>query len=89
MDEARAYCKAVGKRLPSEEEWTFAATGGGDSEQPYPWGYAEPTNSSSHIPAQVTGNVFHGPEPVGKYPKGASPFGVLDLIGGVWLRTKC
>ena len=37
--------------------------------------------------AQVTGTVFPGPEHVGKYPAGASPFGVLDMIGSVWQMT--
>jgi formylglycine-generating enzyme required for sulfatase activity len=59
MDEARAYCAAVGKRLPREEEWLFAATGGGASEQPYPWGFAEVDFSKTNIyaPVQITGTL--------------------------------
>jgi formylglycine-generating enzyme required for sulfatase activity len=84
MDEARAYCTALGKRLPREEEWQFAATGG-VSDQPYPWGYS--AANASTTPAQITGTVFTGPDFVGRYPVGASPFGVLDLIGNVWQMT--
>eukprot|EP01052_Picozoa_sp_SAG31_P003370 SAG31_NODE_128_length_23532_cov_21.204754_15_plen_668_part_00 len=86
LAEARAYCKAVGKRLPREEEWQFAATGGGDDIRPYPWGFAEPV-PGKHIPIQHTGNVFPGPEHVKKYPAGASPFGVQDMTGSVWQMT--
>ena len=83
--QARAYCKSLGKRLPKEEEWQFAATGGGDGAQLYPWGDNPPNASTT--PKQVTGTDFPGPEPVGKYPAGASPFGVMDLIGSVWQMT--
>jgi len=61
------------------------ATGGGDREQPYPWGYSDPDNTRA--PQQITGTVFTGPEAVGKYPAGASPFGVQDMIGSVWQMT--
>ena len=81
MEEAKAYCKAQGKRLPREEEWHFAATGGGDSLATYPWGFGAPNASTT--PRQQSGNVFPGPEPVGKYPAGASPFGILDMVGNV------
>jgi len=90
MDEARAYCKSLGKRLPHEEEWMFASTGGGNSTQPYPWGTEDPTlpaNQRKYMPEQRTGTVFPGPEHVGKYPAGASPFGVLDLVGSIWQYT--
>jgi formylglycine-generating enzyme required for sulfatase activity len=86
IEEARAYCKAMGKRLPREEEWVFAATGGGDSTQPYPWGYAAAV-PGSNVPIQRTDNVYPGPEAVGKYPTGASPFGILDMVGNVWQYT--
>ena len=85
MDEARSYCKSVGKRLPREEEWQFAATGGGEGTQVYPWGDSPP--GPDMVPAQVTGTVFPGPEHVGKHPAGASPFGIQDLIGNVWQMT--
>jgi len=88
MDEARAYCKAVGKRLPHEEEWMFAASGGGNSTQTYPWGNEDPTKEQGkYMPEQRTGTVFPGPEHVGKYPAGASPFGIMDLIGNIWQYT--
>jgi hypothetical protein len=87
MEEAKAYCAAQGKRLPHEEEWQFAANGGGDSTQPYPWGFDEPNATTKFTPAQRTGTVFPGPEKVGSYPLGASPFGILDMVGNVWQMT--
>eukprot|EP01047_Picozoa_sp_COSAG01_P033880 COSAG01_NODE_2515_length_7529_cov_77.394347_3_plen_250_part_00 len=86
LAEARAYCEAVGKRLPREEEWQFAATGGGDDRRPYPWGDDAPVEGK-HIPKQHSGTVFPGPEPVGTHPAGASPFGVEDMTGSVWQMT--
>ena len=70
------------KRTVPPAEWQFAATGGGDSTITYPWGNGAPNASTT--PEQRTGTVFPGPEHVGKYPAGASPFGILDLIGNVW-----
>lgn len=55
------------------------------ANQPYPWG-ADP-NEPDTIPTQINGTVFTGPEPVGKYPRGASPFGVMDMVGSVWQMT--
>ena len=69
--------------LPHEEEWQFAANGGGDSTTMYPWGDSPPVPGNT-TPPQVTGTVFPGPEHVGKYPNGASPFGILDMVGNVW-----
>lgn len=85
LDEARAYCAYLGKRLPHEEEWQFAATGGGDDDRQYPWGNALP--NSTYAATQTTGNVFRGPEPVDAHPAGASPFGILDMMGNVWQMT--
>eukprot|EP01050_Picozoa_sp_SAG11_P011577 SAG11_NODE_1237_length_5426_cov_4.878543_4_plen_1325_part_00 len=85
--EAKAYCTSQGKRLPHEEEWQFAANGGGDSTQTYPWGSTAPNETNKLAPPQRTGNVFPGPEKVGSYPAGASPFGILDMVGNVWQMT--
>ena len=85
IEEARGFCTAMGKRLPREEEWQFAATGGADSQRTYPWGETLPNATTT--PAQRTGTTFPGPEHVGRYPAGASPFGILDMVGSVWQMT--
>jgi formylglycine-generating enzyme required for sulfatase activity len=56
------------------------------TDQKYPWGNDK---NQSLFPKQTTGNVFNGPEPVGRYGKASlSPFGVSDLIGNVWQYTS-
>jgi gamma-glutamyl hercynylcysteine S-oxide synthase len=82
LEDARAYAKWAGKRLPHEWEWQLAAQGTDGRE--YPWGNQwQPAN----VPAPATGRTMPGPDNVDAHPSGASPYGVMDMTGNVWQWT--
>jgi serine/threonine protein kinase/formylglycine-generating enzyme required for sulfatase activity len=92
LEDAKAFAAwrserdGVAYRLPTEDEWEYAALGGGASQIPgaaprmYPWG-AQWSEGYANLGGA-------GPAPAGSFPLGRTPQGLEDMIGNVWEWTS-
>jgi formylglycine-generating enzyme required for sulfatase activity len=81
--QSATFCNADGSRLPSEEEWEWAARGGARGTT-YPWGNTDPDFQLCWSGVSKR----DGTCAVGSAPGGDSPLGIHDLAGNVWEWTS-
>lgn len=93
-NDAKNYLEWVGKRLPTEIEWEYAAKGGKDTGKPYAWGeslvdqgrYQANTWTGTFPIENIAEDGYLQTSPVGKF--GVTEIGLTDMGGNVWEWTQ-
>jgi formylglycine-generating enzyme required for sulfatase activity len=81
--QSTAYCRVQGKRLPTANEWEWAARGG-EQGRTFPWGFRAPDSQVCWSGIEKRSSTC----PVGSLPEGDALGGIHDLAGNVWEWTS-
>jgi formylglycine-generating enzyme required for sulfatase activity len=91
-NDAKAYCRSVGRRLPTEAEWEKAASwdDAKSESRVYPWGNSIDCSYANYYGGENKTLCAGDTTPVGSYPNGNSFYGVLDMAGNVseWVADR-
>jgi formylglycine-generating enzyme required for sulfatase activity len=82
QEAAKAYAAWAGKALPSDAQWEKACRG--TDGRFWPWGNTPPTPELANLGPHTRDHSY---DKVGSHPKGASPYGCLDMIGNQYEWT--
>ena len=80
LEDAREYARWAGKRLPTEQEWQWAAQGG-EKARPWPWG-------DQYDAGLCNNGQSGGTTMVRQFEKGRTAEGLYDMCGNVWQLTE-